>query len=67
MAALFGNFIYPFIIYLSFELSSSNLLREKLIGFATPAFVIFNLIFISLIALIIRFKHKMGEGFEKLN
>ncbi|MCM1989954.1 GerAB/ArcD/ProY family transporter [Oceanirhabdus seepicola] len=59
--------IYPFIFYLSLKLSSSNLLRQKLIGFATPAFVIFNLIFISLIALLVRFKYKMGEGVKELN
>jgi len=56
--------IYPFIVYLSFKISTSNLFREKLLGFSTPIFVIFNLIFISSIALLIRFKHKMGKGFK---
>ncbi|WBW98346.1 GerAB/ArcD/ProY family transporter [Oceanirhabdus sp. W0125-5] len=59
--------IYPFILYLSYKISSSNLFRKKLIGFATPTFVIFNLLFISLIAVFIRFKYKKGEKVKELN
>ncbi len=60
-------FIYPFITYLCFKISSSNVFREEVLGFATPAFVIFNLIFISSIAIIIRFKHKIKKDFKELS
>ncbi|QOR34860.1 GerAB/ArcD/ProY family transporter [Clostridium sp. 'deep sea'] len=51
-------YIYPLMIYLSLQLSN-NLLKEKILEFASPAFIIFNFIFLSLTALLILIKSKL--------
>lgn len=49
--------IYPIVFYLSFKFSN-RIFREKIVNFATPSFIIFNLIFITLIASLISIRHK---------
>ncbi|GAA0179780.1 endospore germination permease [Clostridium sediminicola] len=50
-------FIYPLILYLSLKLSD-RILRAEIIDFVTPTSIIFNLIFFTLTALLIRIKDK---------
>lgn len=47
--------VYPLILYLSFKFSD-RMFRDKIVNFATPCFIIFNLIFITLAALLIWIK-----------
>ncbi|GAA0179782.1 spore germination protein [Clostridium sediminicola] len=50
-------FIYPFVFYLSLKLLD-RILRAKIVELSIPVFIIFDLIFFTLTALLIRIKNK---------
>ncbi|WBW98350.1 GerAB/ArcD/ProY family transporter [Oceanirhabdus sp. W0125-5] len=53
--------ILPIIIFLVYMLSD-RMLRQKIEGFTYPASIIFNLSFITLVALLIKFKKKKNDN-----
>ena len=57
-------YIYPLILYLALQLTN-NLLKEKILDIASPAFVVFNFIFLTLIALLILIKSKLKPNSKK--
>jgi len=49
--------LIPFILFLVYMLSD-RIIRQKIEGFTYPVSIIFNLSFITLVALLIKFKEK---------